>query len=126
MPYLRDVAHDGWLGIQLLYNNSWKFHQLAAMQLLSGQPVRYGKGRWYCPSITYKITPAGSLFSSQQGGPSCWASPLAFGLIGCHGRQCSSLSVFTEFAHRRHSNKIWNIKLYYRAMTRLCKSKSVP
>ncbi len=40
--------------VHLLYNNSWKFHQLAAMQLLSGQPVRYGKGRWYCPSITYK------------------------------------------------------------------------
>jgi hypothetical protein len=58
-----------------------KFHQLTAEQLLSGQPVRYGKSRRYGPSITYKITPAGSLSSSQPGGPPCWASPLAFGLI---------------------------------------------
>jgi hypothetical protein len=34
------------------------------------------------PSITDKITPAGSLFNSQPGGPLCWASPLGFGLIG--------------------------------------------
>ncbi len=60
---------------------SWKFHQLAAGQLLSGQPVQYGKGRWCGPSITYKITPAGSLSSSLPGGPPCWASSLAFGLI---------------------------------------------
>ncbi len=40
------------------------------------------KGRWYGQSITYKIKPAGSLSSSQPGGPPCWASPLAFGLIG--------------------------------------------
>jgi hypothetical protein len=33
-------------------------------------------------SITDKITPAGSLSSSQPGGTPCWASPLAFGLIG--------------------------------------------
>ncbi len=68
--------------VHLLYNNSWKFHQLAARQLLSGQPVLYGKGRRYGPSITYKITPAGPLSSSQPGGPPCWASPLVFGLIG--------------------------------------------
>jgi hypothetical protein len=36
----------------------------------------------YGPFITYKITPAGSLFSSQPGGPPCWVSPLAFGLLG--------------------------------------------
>ncbi len=29
--------------VPLLYNNSWKFHHFAAGQLLSGQPVRYGK-----------------------------------------------------------------------------------
>ncbi len=59
-----------------LYNISWKFHLLAAGQLLSRQPVRYGKDR------RYKITPGGSLSSSQLGGPPWWASPLAFGLIG--------------------------------------------
>jgi hypothetical protein len=71
-------------GMDLLYNSSWKFHQLAARQLLSGQLVRYryGKGRQYGPSITYKITPAGSLTSSQQGEPPCWASPLACCLTG--------------------------------------------
>jgi hypothetical protein len=68
--------------VHLLYNSGWKFHQLAARQLLSGQPVRYGKGMQYGPSITYKFTPAGSLSSSQPGGLPCWASPLAFGLIG--------------------------------------------
>jgi hypothetical protein len=49
------------------------------------QDNRYGTekaGGIYGPSITYKITPAGSLFSSQPGGLSCWTSPLAFGLIG--------------------------------------------
>jgi hypothetical protein len=69
--------------VHLLYNISWKFLQLAAGQLLSGQPVRYGgKGKRYGPSITYKITPAGSLSSSPPGGPPFWASTLAFGLIG--------------------------------------------
>jgi hypothetical protein len=41
--------------VYLLYNRSWKFRQLGAGQLLSGQPVRYGKYRRYSPSITYKI-----------------------------------------------------------------------
>jgi hypothetical protein len=68
--------------VHLLNYSSWKFHHHAAGQLLSGQPVRYGKGRRNGPSITYIITPAGPLSSSQQGGPPCWASPLAFGHIG--------------------------------------------
>jgi hypothetical protein len=68
--------------VHLLYNSSWEFHQLAAGQLLSTQPVHYGKDRRYGPSLTCKITPAGSLSSSQPGGPPCWANPLAFGLIG--------------------------------------------
>jgi hypothetical protein len=33
------------------------------------------------PSRT-KLQPAGSLSSSQPGGPSCWVNTLAFGLIG--------------------------------------------
>ncbi len=66
----------------LLYKSSWKYNQLAAGQLLSGQPVWYGKGRKYWPvHTTHKITPAGSLSSSQPGWPPCWASALAFGLI---------------------------------------------
>ncbi len=53
MPSLRELAHDGCLCTYLLYNSSWKFHPLAAGQLLSGQPVRYWKERRYGP---YKIT----------------------------------------------------------------------
>ncbi len=66
MPSLHDVAHGGWLcTVHLLYNSSWKFRELAAGQLLSGQPVRYGKGRRYGPSITNKITPAGRALLQQ-------------------------------------------------------------
>jgi hypothetical protein len=68
--------------VHLLYNSSWKFYQLAARQLMLGQLVWYGKGRRHGPSITCKITSAGSLSSSQPGGPPCWDSPLAFDLIG--------------------------------------------
>ncbi len=68
--------------VHLTYNCSWKFHLHTAGQLLSGQPVRYGKGMRYGLFITYKITPAGSLSSSQSGGPPCRASPPAFGLNG--------------------------------------------
>jgi hypothetical protein len=74
--------------VHLLYNSSWKFHQLAARQLMSGQQVRYGKGRGYGTSITYKITPARSLSSLKPDGPPCWVSPLAFALIGCHCLIC--------------------------------------
>jgi hypothetical protein len=60
--------------VHLLYNSSWKF----SSQRASVQPLwRYGT------SITSKMTPAGSLSSSQPGGPPYWPSPLAFGLIGC-------------------------------------------
>jgi hypothetical protein len=38
IPSLRDVAHDGWM-YYYMYNSSWKYHQLAAGQLLSGLPV---------------------------------------------------------------------------------------
>ncbi len=38
--------------VHLLHNSTWKFHQLAARKLLSGKPVRYGKGRRYGPTIT--------------------------------------------------------------------------
>ncbi len=63
MPSLCDVGHDDGC-VHLLYKSSWKFHQHAAGQLLSGQTVRYEKSRLYIPYSTYKITPAGSLSSS--------------------------------------------------------------
>jgi hypothetical protein len=47
----------------------------------SSQGNRYGKSRRCGPSITHKITPAGSPSSSQQGGPPCWTRTQAFGVI---------------------------------------------
>jgi hypothetical protein len=41
--------------VHVLKISSWKFHQLAAGQLLLRQGVRYRIGRRYGPSITYKI-----------------------------------------------------------------------
>jgi hypothetical protein len=53
----------------------------------SCQDNRYGTENVYgtvrCgPSITDKITPVGSLSSSQPGGPPCWASSLVFPSLG--------------------------------------------
>ncbi len=76
------TSHGGWLCTFTIKQQLEIFYQLAAGQLLSGQLVRYGIGRRYGPSITYKITPSESLSSSQPGGPPCWPRPLAFGLIG--------------------------------------------
>jgi hypothetical protein len=65
VPSLCDVAHDGWF-LHLLYNSRLKFHQFAAGQLLSGQPVWDGKGRRYGLSITYK--PAGTISCAEEAG----------------------------------------------------------
>jgi hypothetical protein len=67
MPSLRDLAHDGVL---------CTFSNRSAPDRGS---VRAGSID--CPSRT-KSHPAGSLSSSQPGGPPCWASPLAIGLKG--------------------------------------------
>jgi hypothetical protein len=46
--YIALSMTDGCVHLQqLVVYSSWKFHQLAAGQPLSGQPVRYGKGRRY-------------------------------------------------------------------------------
>jgi hypothetical protein len=95
MTSLHDIAHDEWL-CTFTENSSWKFNQLAAVQLLSGQLVLYGKGRRYGPSITYKITPCRVTLLQPTRGPPCWASPLAFGLINCNRVDfftCSSKSL---------------------------------
>jgi hypothetical protein len=69
MPSLRDEAHDGWLSIvTTVNNNSWKFHQDAAGQLLSGQPVLYGKVREYGTSITHKSHQPGHSPPASQAG----------------------------------------------------------
>jgi hypothetical protein len=41
----------------------------------AGQPVQYGNGRRYGPSIIYKITPAGSLSSSRSGRAAIFGQP---------------------------------------------------
>ncbi len=64
--------------VHLLYNSSWKFRQLTAGQLLSGQPVLYWKGRRYGHHFSYTCW----ITLLQQGGPPCWTSSLTFDLIG--------------------------------------------
>jgi hypothetical protein len=41
------------------------------------------QGRRHRPPSRTKLLPAESFSSSHPGGRQCWASPLAFGLIGC-------------------------------------------
>jgi hypothetical protein len=81
MPSLRDVAHNGC--IAWIYYKTGAGNSIGSQLGSSCQCNRYGteKCRRYGPSITHKITPAGSLYSSQPGGPPWWASPLAFGLF---------------------------------------------
>jgi hypothetical protein len=47
----RKGREGGWRCVHLLYNSSWKFHQLAAGQLLLGQQVRYTEKACHGPSI---------------------------------------------------------------------------
>jgi hypothetical protein len=68
MTSLRDVAHDG---VLLTVSNRSAPDQVV-WSVKAGEKDR--------PSRT-KSHPAGSPFSSQQDGPPCWASPLAFVLI---------------------------------------------
>jgi hypothetical protein len=67
--------------------NVYIYYITAPESSISSQLGSSCQGNWsrrrYGPSVTYKITPAGSLSSSQTGRPPFWASPLAFGLIGC-------------------------------------------
>jgi hypothetical protein len=85
MSSLRDVAHDVYGCVHLLYNSGWKFHQLAAGQLLSGHPVHYGRaGGMAFLSRTKSHLLGHSPPCSQPGRPPCWDSPLAFGLIVTH------------------------------------------
>ena len=49
--------------VHLLFNNCWNIPSAHSWAAPVGQRVEYGKGRWYGPFITYKITPAGSLSS---------------------------------------------------------------
>jgi hypothetical protein len=73
MPSLRDVAHDGVLCTFSVID-----------QTQTGTSGVVHQGRRHGPSITNKITPCWlghSPPASQPGGPPCWVSPLAFGLI---------------------------------------------
>jgi hypothetical protein len=78
----RGVAHDGWLcTFTILYNSSLKFHQLAAGQLLSGQPVRYRKaGGTARPSHSKSHLPDHSPQATRRAAVLVQPS-IAFGLI---------------------------------------------
>jgi hypothetical protein len=69
MPSLRDLAHDGVLCI---------FSNRSAPDRAKWWPV----GSVRAGGMDRPSHPAGSLSSSQPGGPPCWARPLFFGLIG--------------------------------------------
>ncbi len=82
MSSLRNVAHDEWLctfakqkQLEAPSARSWAAPVKATGTVRKRQAV-------HGPSITCKITPTGSLSSSQPGGPPAWASLLAFGLSG--------------------------------------------
>ncbi len=81
MPSLRDVAQDGWLCTFIIWKLDIPTSRSWAAPVTATE--RYGKGRRYGPSIKH----AGSLSSSQPGGPPCWTSPLFFGLIVCDAAQ---------------------------------------
>jgi hypothetical protein len=69
MSSLCDIAHEGRLCTITILQHLEISSAHSYRQLLSGQPVRYRKGRRYGPSITYKITPAGSLsYTVNQAG----------------------------------------------------------
>ena len=56
------------------------------------------------PSRT-KLHPVGSLSSSQPGGPSCWVSPLAFGLNRFYLRSASSRCPISEVFGEKYELK---------------------
>ncbi len=93
MPSLRDVAHD-----QTPAGNSVSLHPGSTYQ-----ENRFGTekaGNMARPS-RIKITPVGSLSSSQLGGPPCWSRPLAFGLIGQNHPHPTTTAA--SFQHRPES-----------------------
>ncbi len=72
IPSLREVAHDASLctfTMEIPSARSWAAPVRATGTVRRRQAVRYS------PSITYKITPAGSLSSCQPGGPPCLGQP---------------------------------------------------
>jgi hypothetical protein len=85
MPSLRDKAHDGVL-CTFSTRTSAKAAGFARSSQLSssrpGQAVRSVREGGMDRPSQHKSHPAGSLSSSQPGGPPCWVISLAFGLIG--------------------------------------------
>ena len=81
MPSLRDLAHDGWLctlpkeqQLEMPSTRSWAAPVRTTGTVRKRQAVR--------PVHHVQNHTGRVLSSSQPGGPPCWASPLAFGIIG--------------------------------------------
>ncbi len=66
-----------WYGLDILMSPREKTTRAPIMPSLRDE-AHDGKNRRSGPSITFKVTPAGSLSSSQPGGPPCWTSLLVF------------------------------------------------
>jgi hypothetical protein len=74
-------SSDGWLCTFIIIQQlaipsarSWAAPSRTTSKVRKRQTVR--------PVHNIQITPAGSLSSGRPCGPTCWVSPLAFGLIG--------------------------------------------
>ncbi len=119
MPFLRDVAHDSVsctfrTTTTVLYCKMSIFRPINILNSTFSNRSAPDRGNCCVPSgqavrlahNVKKSHSSGSLSSSQQGGPLCWTSPLAFGLIAwlphltyshlqysqqhvLHGRHCS-------------------------------------
>ncbi len=106
MPSLRDISYDGWLwpftgnfiswqlgsscqgnqyGTEKAGGTARPSHTKSYLPVTLLQPARWAavlcqpfnlRPHWYGPSITYKITPAGSLSSGQPGRPPFWDTSL--------------------------------------------------
>jgi hypothetical protein len=91
--------HDSWRMVEFIYYVLYNKQLQVSSARSCAAPVRAtGKGRPYGPSIPYKITPAGSLISSQPGGTPFRAITLAFGLFFCDCRWTGAFSV--DHAHK--------------------------
>ncbi len=68
---------------------------------------------WSVHHVQNKITPAESLSSSHPGWPPCWASPLAFGLIGvtCLGGEGGGEVV--KLSNAKKSDLLYLLFLYH-------------
>jgi hypothetical protein len=75
------------------------------------------QGRRHGPSIKYKITPCWVTILQPPGGPPCWTSPLAFGLIADDKRAYSAHETKPRNIFQSSANLVSMSFLFYRLPT---------